>query len=143
LSSSIPQWGYWTPAFFIWLELGMKSQVRMKIVHMIIIIFKQGTKLVFSAKLILQGISPPLLNLPYLCLHCHTYYFLIKPLSNKILQIFSTDTQFNKMECKLGHFTATLGLGMKHELEGQTTAQRQVHFTHNPNTISLFCSLIQ
>lgn len=47
------------------------------------------------------------------------------------------------MECKLGHFTATLGLGMKHELEGQTMTQRQVEFTHNSNTISLFCSPIQ
>jgi hypothetical protein len=53
------------------------------------------------------------------------------------LQTFSTDTQFNKMECKLGHFTATLGLGMKHKLEGQTTTQRQVDFTHNSNAVLL------
>jgi hypothetical protein len=106
-------------------------------------IFKQGTKLVFSARLILQGVSPPVLNLPYPCLHCHAYFFLNQALSNKILQIFSADTQFNKMECKLSHFTATLGLGMKHELERQTMTQRQVDFTHNSNTISLFCSPIQ
>ncbi len=36
---------------------------------------KEGIKLVFSPKLVLPGVSPLVLDSPYLCFHCTSYFF--------------------------------------------------------------------
>jgi len=46
-------------------KLGARSKVRMKTIDKKI----RGTKLDSSPKLVLAGISTPILDLPYLCLH--------------------------------------------------------------------------
>ncbi len=50
-------------------KLGMNSKVRVKIVHW----KKEWTKLVFWPKLVLKAVLSPILDLPYLCLHCCSY----------------------------------------------------------------------
>ncbi len=52
--------GYWAPAFF---RTG--DEMRSKAVHR----GKKGTKLVFSPKLVLRGVSSSVLDLPYLLAH--------------------------------------------------------------------------
>jgi hypothetical protein len=52
---------------------------------------------------------------------------------NKIQQIFSTDAQFYEPAPNFAPFMATLKLGMKQGLEGQTMAQRWSHNTDNSN----------
>jgi hypothetical protein len=46
---------------------------------------KQGTKLDFSPKLMLRGVSPPVLDFNYLPLHLLLLIIFIKPCKNKIL----------------------------------------------------------
>jgi hypothetical protein len=104
---------------------------------------KQGIKLVFSLlNLVVIGVSPPILDLPYLLLQLHCCsYSSIKLCGNKILQIIWTDdsqfhkrypiwltfwphsnwgwnswiddSQFHETVPNLAHFMTTLKLGLK------------------------------
>jgi hypothetical protein len=93
---------------------------------------KQKTRLVFSPKLILAGVSPPSFEIcltwaPWLLAH---YSFIkSKPFQNKILQIFWTwDTQFHATVPNFTHFNTTLKIGEWNKgLE--TRAQRQGDIT--------------
>jgi hypothetical protein len=77
---------------------------------------KQGFKLVFSLlNLVFIGVSPPILDLPYLLLQLHCCsYSSIKLCGNKILQsIWTDDCKFHETVPNLAHFMTTLKLGLK------------------------------
>jgi hypothetical protein len=91
---------------------------------------EQGIKLVFAPELVLGVYSPPVLDLPYLHCHCCPYsWFKWGVIRIRSYKSSETDTHFHEMVPSFSHFTATIILGMKGGLEGQTRAQRQGDFT--------------
>jgi hypothetical protein len=113
------------PSSVRWKKLGMKWELRMKTVKK-----RRGPNYSTHLNLILRGISPPVLDLPYYLLpwswlvlkilrHIHTCQI-------KILQIFCIDTQFHEMVPNSAHFIHKhLNWGWKQGSEDQTRAQRQ------------------
>ncbi len=81
LSIKYPKWGYWAPV-----SPSRKWEVRMKIVHTE---EKQGTKLVFSAKLVFMGVFTLRFGFAFACAltAAHILHY-IKGCQNKILKIF-------------------------------------------------------
>jgi hypothetical protein len=82
---------------------------------------KQGTKPVFWPKLVLSGISPPVLNLPT---STTTQYCSL--LTQSLVKIRSC-----KFSEPIPTFIHIIKLRMKQGLEGQTRAQRQGDFMDN------------
>ncbi len=84
------------PSFVRWKKLGMKWELRMKTVKK-----RRGPNYSTHLKLVLRGISPPVLDLPYYLLPWSWLVLKIlrhiKACQIKILQIFCIDTQFHEM----------------------------------------------
>jgi hypothetical protein len=94
---------------------------------------KTGDKIVFSPKLVLRGVSAPVLvfALPAPGL-LHIFFIKSKSSRNRIQQIFWTDIQFHETVPNFTHCTDTLNFGMKCSLEGHPMRkQTQGDFANN------------
>jgi len=75
---------------------------------------KQGTKLVFSPKVVLRAVSPRILDLPYLCLECSSYSSLnLTALQLNRANLLHWHHFHETVPSFSPHVTHTLNLGMK------------------------------